>query len=60
MPKPRWETIIDRWRNLHEHIVRKGLRWEDIEEELLRILTELDRLRRRGRIPEGKYRQKGN
>lgn len=51
---------IPRWKSLNRRIVRRKLRWEDIQEELLDILVELDALRRQGRIPEGQYRQKGN
>ncbi len=53
MPVPSWE-------NLNHRIVQQRLRWEQIQEELLNILAELDRLRREDRIPEGRYRQKGN
>jgi len=53
MPTPRWQA-------LNERIVREGLRWQDIEGEFIDLLVELDQLRRADRIPEGKYRQKGN
>lgn len=49
-----------RWKSLNRRIVRHKLRWGDIQEELLDILIALDALRRQGRIPEGRYRQKGN
>lgn len=51
---------IPQWQELNRRIVYEKLRWRDIQEELLNILAELDQLRREDRIPEGKYRQKGN
>lgn len=53
MPTPRWQT-------LNERISRERLRWRDIEVEFLDLLAELDELRRKDRIPGGRYRQKGN
>ena len=53
MPTSKWEA-------LNRRIVHEGLRWHEVQEELLDILAELDHLRREDRIPEGRYRQKGN
>lgn len=53
MPTPEWQA-------LNKRIVKGGLRWRDIEDELLSLLVQLDQLRREDRIQEGKYRQKGN
>ena len=53
MPTPRWKM-------LNHRIVHEKLQWKDIQEELLAILAELDTLRQEDRIPEGRYRQKGN
>jgi len=49
-----------RWKMLNYRIVQEKLRWKDIQGELLDLLAELDQLRREDRIPEGRYRQKGN
>jgi len=53
MPTPRWQA-------LNQRIIHEGLSWSDIGEEFLGSLAELDQLRREDRIPEGRYRQKGN
>lgn len=49
-----------KWEEFNRRIVSESLRWEEVQEELLYILAELDKLRREDRIEEGKYRQKGN
>jgi hypothetical protein len=51
---------VQSWEELNRRIVQENLRWREVQEQLLNILVELDRLRREDRIPEGRYRQKGN
>lgn len=49
-----------RWNNLSARIIAEHLSWEDVRDDLLRVIQELDSLRKGGLVPEGKYRQKGN
>jgi len=48
------------WGKLNEQIIAQGLSFSNIKDDLLAILEQLDNLWRVGRIPQGKYRQKGN
>ncbi|MBO8183117.1 MAG: hypothetical protein H0Z28_10055 [Archaeoglobus sp.] len=51
---------LERWASLNDKIARERLSFENIQNELLQILEDLDKLRKTGKIEEGAYRQKGN
>ncbi|GEM_PF-4406753 len=46
------------WKMLNNRIVKNGLNFEDIKDELLEIIEKLDELRKSGGIEEGIYRQR--
>src|SRR6266567_2345381 len=48
------------WRSLNHEIVLKKLKWSDIGQRLLGLISETDALWRDGKVAAGIYRQKGN
>ena len=53
-------SVFDHWTRLNEKVAAEGLRFAQIEDELLQIIKEVDEARKADTIDEGEYRQKGN
>ena len=54
------ESPVKEWSKLNARIVKGKLKWDDIKDKLLEIISAMDNLWENGKIPEGEYRQKGN
>ena len=54
------KSPVKEWSKLNARIVEKKLKWDDIKDKLLEIISAMDNLWKNGKILEGEYRQKGN